>query len=110
LISFTQPFVTGKGEILFFSHRPPGFGSGSLNQVLRITDMIGIGNQEMSGTTKIIQMVQVMLGHWHRVDQNIPVFANPEDSVKINVPFFVEHGPTEKVLSVKLLQGKIEFG
>jgi len=27
--------------------------------------------------------------------------------VKINVPFFVEHGPTEKILSVKLLQGKI---
>ena len=72
--------------------------------------MIGIGNQEMSGTTKIFQMVQVMLGHRHRVDQNIPVFANPEDSVKINVPFFVEHGPTEKVLSVKLLQGKIKFG
>ena len=72
--------------------------------------MVGIGDQEMIGTPKIFQMVQVMPGHWHRVDQNIPVFANPEDSVKINVPFFVEHGPTEKVLSVKLLQGKIKFG
>jgi hypothetical protein len=72
--------------------------------------MIGIGDQEMSGAPKIFQMIKVMHGHRHRIDQNIPIFANPEDSMKINVPFFVEHGPTEKVLSVKLLQGKIEFG
>jgi hypothetical protein len=26
--------------------------------------------------------------------------------MKIDVPFFVEHGPTEKVLSVKLFQWK----
>ena len=64
----------------------------------------------MSGTPKIFQMIQVMLRHRHWVDQNITVFANPEDSLKINVPFFVEHAPTEKVLSVKLLQGKIKFG
>ena len=60
----------------------------------------------MGCAAQFFQVIPIMLRHRHWIDQNISAFTNPEGPLKIDVPFFVEYGPTEKVLSVKLFQWK----
>ena len=64
--------------------------------------MVGVGDDDVLGPPKALQVLPVVIGHRHGIDHHIALRAHPAETVEINIAVLVENGPVKEIRTMQL--------